>query len=327
MHRSRAQLLLGLGLVVLILAFASLTVGKATVPLSAWLAGDADPRWRIIMILRAPRTILGILVGASLGLCGAAMQGYTRNPLADPALLGVSTMAALGAVISLYFGYAQVRPFGLEGAAIAGSILGVVLMAVLAGQRTTALVFLLAGLVLNTFASAGVSLALSLSPNSWSSQEILNWLMGSLADHSMDDVALAAPLILAGGALLLSLGRSLDALSLGEDGARLLGVNLSSARLRLVAGLGLASGAAVAAVGSVGFVGLIAPHLMRRLAGPLPSALLIPSALAGAALVLAADILVRLTPAGVELRLGVATALLGAPFFLFLLLSLRRRLA
>lgn len=327
MSRREGLVLAGLGLALLCLCGASLVFGKASVPLSAWLAGDADPRWRIIVALRAPRTLLGLLVGGGLGLGGATMQGYTRNALADPGLLGVASTAALGAVLTLYFGLTQARPLVMEAAAVAGAGVGVLVMTLLAGQGSSATVFLLAGLVLNTLASAGVALALSLAPNPWSAQEIMNWLMGSLADHTLDDVALAAPLMLVGGALLASLARALDALSLGEAGARLLGVNLVSVRWRLILGLGLIGGAATAAVGAVGFVGLMAPHVLRRLVGPRPGALLWPSTLGGAVLVLAADLLVRLTPSAVELRLGVATALIGAPFFLVILLSMRRRLS
>jgi iron complex transport system permease protein len=181
--------------------------------------------------------------------------------------------------------------------------------------------------ILNTIASAGVALALSLSPNPWASSEITTWLMGSLADRSIVDVRTTAPFILVGGAILLATGRALDALTLGETGARALGVSLRRTQVMIALGVGLACGAAVAVTGVIGFVGLIVPHLVRWIAGGRPSRLLIPSALAGADLLLAADVLVRVTPGANEVHVGVAMAALGAPFFLALLISLRRRLA
>ena len=305
----------------------SLVSGKVWVPVSAWLHPAGDPRWAIIAQLRLPRTLLGLAVGAALGLCGAAMQGYTRNPLADPGVLGVSAMAALGAVLTLYLGLSASAPWVLAAAAVSAAGVGVVAMLLLAGTTGGVVTFILAGVILNTLASAGVALALSLAPNPWSAQEIINWLMGSLADRSFADLFLAAPLIALGGALLLSLGRTLDALTLGETGAKALGTDLGAARIRLVTGVGLAAGAAVAVTGMIGFVGLVVPHLLRPLVGHRPGALLIPSALGGAALVLAADILVRLTPSVSEVRLGVAMAALGGPFFLAMLIAMRRRLA
>ncbi|MDP3174631.1 MAG: iron ABC transporter permease, partial [Phenylobacterium sp.] len=179
---------------------------------------------------------------------------------------------------------------------------------------------------LNTVASAGVALALNLAPSPWAVNEIVNWLMGSLADRSFDELTMAAPLIAAGCALLLTTGRALDALTLGETGARSLGVDMGRMRWALALGVGLAAGASVAATGVVSFVGLVTPHLMRPLVGAQPGKLLVPSALAGAAIVLAADILVRLTPSAAEVKLGVAMAALGGPFFLGLLLAMRRRM-
>ncbi len=188
-------------------------------------------------------------------------------------------------------------------------------------------VFLLAGVVLNTIAGAGVALALSLAPTPWAVNGIIDWLMGSLADRSLEDVAFAGPFILAGLVLLALTGRALDALTLGESGAASLGIDLSRTRALLAAGTALAVGAGVAVAGVIGFAGLVTPHLLRPLVGARPSGLLWPSALGGAAIVLAGDLAVRLTPSAAEVRLGVAMACLGGPFFLFLLLSLRRRMA
>ncbi len=316
---------LALGL--LILGALSLVAGKVWVPWSAWTSAGADPRWAIVFELRLPRTLLGMLVGAALGLSGAVLQGYTRNPLADPGVLGVSAMAALGAVLTLYYGVTDATPWLLPVAAIVGAALGVAALLLLAGATSSLVTFILAGAVLNVIASAGVSLALSLAPNPWAVNEIVDWLMGSLADRSVEELRLAAPFIALGCALLLTTGRALDALTLGEVGALSLGMSMSATRWTLAAGVGLAAGASVAVSGVIGFVGLVTPHLLRPLVGSRPGALLWPSALGGALIVLAADILVRLTPAAGEVKLGVAMAALGGPFFLGLLFMLRRRIA
>jgi iron complex transport system permease protein len=323
----RIALYAGLLLLLAVLAALSLIAGRVWVPLSAWHLASADPRWAIIADLRVPRTILGILIGAALGLSGAALQGYTRNPLADPGVLGVSAMAALGAVLTLYYGATLASIWVLPGAAMLGALIGVALLLLLSGSRSSLVTFVLAGAILNIVASAGISLALSLAPSPWAVGEIVDWLMGSLQDRSVDEVRLAAPFILAGAALLLTTGRALDALTLGEAGARSLGISLRRTRWTLALGVGLATGAAVAVSGVIGFVGLVVPHVLRPLVGARPGALLAPSALGGAVLVLAADILVRVTPAAGEVKLGVAMAALGGPFFLALLLTLRRRIA
>ena len=308
------------------LSCASLIAGKVWVPWSAWFAVNDDPLWVIILELRIPRTILGVAVGFALGVSGAALQGYTRNPLADPGVLGVSALAALGAVMTLFFGVTISSPWLLPLGAMTGAIGGVAVLLLLAGATSSVLTFILAGAILNTVASAGVALALSLSPNPWALNEIVNWLMGSLVDRSNSDVFISIPLIALGCGLLMMTARALDALTLGDMGARSLGVNLAATRLLLALGVGLATGASVAATGVIGFVGLVTPHLMRPLVGARPGALLIPSGLAGTVLVLAADIIVRLMPSVVEIKLGVAMAVLGGPFFLGLLLVLRRRM-
>lgn len=305
----------------------SLIAGEVWVPLTAWLAPDADPRWAIVFELRLPRTLLGMAVGAALGLSGAALQGYTRNPLADPGVLGVSSMAALGAVLTLYYGVTAMAPWALPAAAISGALIGVGLLMALSGSASSVVTFVLAGAILNILSSAGVSLALSLAPNPWAVSEIVDWLMGSLADRSFQDLTLALPFIALGCGLLLTAGRALDALTLGETGARSLGVSLSGVRWTVAIGVALAAGASVAVTGVIGFVGLVTPHLLRPFVGARPGALLVPSVLAGAVIVLAADILVRLAPGANEIKLGVAMSVLGAPFFLGLLLRLRTRIA
>ena len=327
MKPPRSTLPLNLGLLALVIVLAGLSVIAGRIWTPPGHFGADDPRWLIITQLRIPRTLLAIIVGAALGLSGATLQGYTRNPLADPGVLGVSSMAALGAVLTLFLGLAVASPWVMPAFAMGGAAVGVILLVAVAAPAGEAVSFLLAGVILNTIATSGVALALTLSPNPWASSEITTWLMGSLADRSIVDVRVAAPFILVGGAVLLTTGPALDALTLGEVGARVLGVSLRRLQLLIAIGVGLSCGAAVAVTGVIGFIGLIVPHLIRPLVGGQPSRLLIPSALGGAALLLAADILVRVIPGANEVHVGVAMAALGAPFFLALLISFRRRLA
>ena len=322
----RQTTILALIVLTVLLSMVSMAAGRVWTPFSAW-TDHSDPRWAIIFELRLPRTILAIGVGAALGMAGAAMQGYTRNPLADPGALGVSSMAALGAVLTLYLGAGAAEPWVIATAAMIGALIAVMLLLALSGQASSIVTFILAGVILQTMAGAGVALALSLAPNPWAVNEIINWLMGSLADRSLGEVQMALPLIAAGCVMLMFIGRGLDALTLGETGARSLGVNMTATRWILAIGVALTAGASVAVTGVIGFVGLIVPHLLRPLVGARPGGLLIPSAIGGAVLVLAADIAVRLTPAAGEVKLGVAMAVLGGPFFFALLLSLRRRIA
>jgi iron complex transport system permease protein len=328
----RTALLLNgmLALLALACAAVSLAVGPAPLSLAEVARGlfaDMPSNAAVIVQeIRLPRTLLGALVGASLGLSGAALQGLLRNPLAEPGLIGASGCAALAAVSAFYFGFTAVSPAVLPLAGMAGALLAVVLLHALAGRESSVLTLILAGVALSSFAGALTALAINLAASAYAALEITFWLMGSLADRTMTHVLLAAPPMALGWALLLSCARPLDALSLGEDTARTLGISLSAARLRLIFGVALSVGAAVSVSGAIGFVGLVVPHLLRPMLGHRPGPLLLPSALGGAALVLAADVMVRLVPAGVELRLGVLTALLGAPFFLALVLRTRRRL-
>jgi iron complex transport system permease protein len=316
-----ARLNAALACLVAVLFAASLAVGKAVVPFSAWWSGD--PRWAILAELRLPRAGLAALLGASLGLSGAAMQGWLRNPLADPGVLGVSSAAALGAVAAIVFGAAD--QWGIFAAAMACACGGLALLAALTWRAETPAAFVLAGTVLASLAAALTAFLISIAPNPYVVAEAIDWLMGALTDRGIDDLAHAAPFMLAGGALLLLTGRSLDALTLGTDAARSLGISPVRLQALVIAGAGLCVGAGVAVSGVIGFVGLVVPHLLRPLAGARPSALLIPSALGGAALVLGADTLCRLAPGAGEVRLGVAMALIGAPFFLALLLGERGR--
>ena len=320
MNRLNLMLLAG----IVVAAMTSVFAGRVWVPISAWASND--PRWLIIIELRLPRIVLAASVGAALGLSGAAMQGYLRNPLADPGVFGVSAAAALGAVISLFFGFAA--PFWLLPAfALAGAAGAMAILAVIVGRSGSVIVFTLAGVILSTIAGSLTALAISLSPSPFVTSQIVTWLMGALTDRSWADVWLALPLLGAGMAVLGLTGRALDALTLGEDAARTMGVDPVRLQWLVVAGVGLCVGGSVATAGVIGFVGLIVPHLVRPFAGHRPSAVLLPSTLAGALLVLAADSVVRIVPTASELRLGIAMSMLGAPFFLWLLFRMRRGLA
>ena len=278
----------------------------------------------VIMDLRLPRGLLALLVGGALGLAGAAMQGYLRNPLADPGLFGISSSAALGAVVAIGFG-ASGWPLPLMS--FAGAAGGMALLALIAGRTDSLLVFTLAGVMLSSLTGALTALVISLAPNPFATSEIMNWLIGALTDRSWPEVALVAGPVLVGATLLVATRGALDALTLGEAAARSLGVDFGRLRLLMLLGVGLVTGAAVATTGVIGFVGLVVPHLLRPLVGGRPSALLLPSALGGGLLLLVADSIVRLLPLAAELRLGVVMALIGAPFFLALLMAMRRRIA
>jgi len=317
---------LNLSLIAALLAAAcfSVAAGKVWVPWDAWTA--ADPRSIIIVELRLPRTVLALAVGASLGLSGAVMQGYLRNPLADPGLFGVSSGAALGAVLSLYFGIAA-QLWLLPGFALAGAALTTALLAAIAGRSGSLILFTLAGMILTSIAGSLTSLAISLAPTPFVSSQIVTWLIGALTDRSWDDVAVALPLMAVGAVMLATTARSLDVLTLGEQAARSMGVAPGRLQAAVIVGLAFTVGASVASAGVIGFVGLMVPHLVRPLAGNRPSAILLPSALGGAVLLTVADTLVRIAPTVSELRLGIAMSMLGGPFFLWLLIRMRRRLA
>jgi len=321
-------LLTGLAGLVVVLFGGSLAVGRATLPIGQALHDVLHGRTTlaslVLLELRLPRTLLGTMVGASLALAGATMQGLLRNPLAEPGIVGVSGCAVFGAVVTFYSGLSVTVPLALPLGGMAGALLAVGLLYLLAGRSASTLTLILAGVAINSFAGALTSLTLNLAPNPFAVTEIIFWLMGSLADRGMQHVTLVLPLMLCGWGLLLASGPGLDGLTLGEDTAQSLGVHLGRLQVQLVLGTALAVGSAVAVTGTIGFVGLVVPHLLRPLVGYKPSRLLLTSALGGAALTLAADITVRLFTVGPELKLGVVTALLGAPFFLALAYRLRR---
>ena len=300
----------------------SLLVGPAHLgmaeSLRGFMAGGSEATAIILRDIRLPRALLGLVTGASLGLSGAVLQGLLRNPLADPGLIGVSASASLGAVIAFYSGLAALSPLVMPLGALLGGALAVVILLAVAGRGSSTLTLILAGVALSSLAGALISLALNLSRNPFAAYEISFWLLGSLKDRSMNHVYMVLPLMAAGWTLMALSARALDALSLGEEAAQGMGVNLRRLRLLVIAGVALATGAATAVTGMIGFIGLVVPHLVRPFTSGLPSAVLLPSALGGAALLTAADVFTRLLVTNVELNVGVVTALIGAPFFFWL---------
>jgi len=308
--------------------FASICIGPASLTIHqivlALAGGGDDPRLiLIIQDIRLPRALLGAIVGASLGLSGAVLQGLLRNPLAEPGLTSTSASAGLGAVVALYFGWSAAFPLALPLTAMGAAAIGTLLLLLIAGRNAGTLTLILTGVALSSLAVALTSLAMNLSPNPYALSEMVMWLLGSLHDRSFDDVTLALPFAAAGWLIMAGTGRGLDALSLGEEAAASLGIRVGRLRLWAVLGTALAVGASVAVAGSVGFVGLVVPHLLRPLVRHQPSRLLLPSALGGALLVTLADMAVRLIPASSELMLGVLTSLVGIPFFLGLILKMQ----
>ncbi len=310
-------------LVLLVLAFcASLLAGRVWLPPSALLSPHDSLAGLIIQDIRLPRTVLALIVGAVLGLSGAVLQGFTRNPLAEPGLLGVSSGAALGAIIAIYFGLAALSPITGPVMGMVGALAACALTFALGRGGTVALV--LAGAAVSSLTAAGIALALNFAPNPYAAYEIMSWLLGSLADKSWTQVWLVLPFAVVGAALLAMTGRSLDALSLGEAQAQSLGVNLTRLAALVVAGTALSVGAITSVTGAIGFIGLVAPHLVRPFVGYAPRQVLLPATLAGALLLLCADIAARLVHTNPELRLGVFTSLLGTPFFFWLVVRIRK---
>jgi iron complex transport system permease protein len=327
-RRQHDLILIGtLAILVAALFGGSLAIGPvflSPVDVAGGLFGRGSEAAQIIVReIRLPRAILSVLIGGTLGLSGAALQGLLRNPLAAPSLFGAPSAAAFGAVTVISLGIVDALSFALPIAAIAGALVSVGLLILVAGPRASLLVLILAGLAISSLAGAGTSLALNLAPNPFAALEIAFWLLGSLEDRSMRHVLIALPFMVVGVVLLLWDRRAFRALTLGEEAAASLGFDLTWIRLRVVAGVAAAVGAGVAVAGSIGFVGLVAPHLMRPFVGYDPGRLLVPATLSGAALLTASDIVVRLIPSQEEIKVGVLTALIGAPFFIFLIM--RRR--
>jgi iron complex transport system permease protein len=329
MGRRDVRLELGLVALIAALAILSLMVGPAGLSPQAVLSGlwSGDGAAGIIVReIRLPRTALALLIGATLGLAGAALQGLLRNPLAEPALFGAPQAAAAASSFVIGFGFSNAISLAVPLAGIVGALVSIGGLVAIAGRRATLTVTLLAGLAFASFAGAITALILNLAPNPYVALEIAFWLLGSLEDRSTDHLVIGAPFFVASWVLLAANARAYRALTLGEDAAASLGVDLNRLRLIVVIGVALGVGAAVAVAGSIGFVGLVAPHLVRRAVGSDPARVLLPGALAGAALLTAADIAVRAIPAADELRVGVVTALIGVPFFLAMIFSERRML-
>jgi iron complex transport system permease protein len=329
--RRRAGVMAGLVAVVIVLLLISLGVGPVRLSpptvVNALFGVGTDVAQVIVREIRLPRTILGFAIGGMLGLSGAALQGLLRNPLASPSLFGAPQSAAFGAVLVIALGLADVRSWALPVAAIIAAFASVFALLAIAGRNAGLLILILAGLALSSLAGAATALVMNLSSNPFVVLEIAFWLLGSLDDRSFRHVVLALPFIVAGAIILLGQRNAFRALSLGEETAQSLGVDVGRLRLMVISGVALGVGGAVAVAGTIGFIGLIAPHLVRPLIGHDPTRLLIPSALTGSALLLAADIAVRLIPSSSDVKVGVLTSIIGVPFFLYLIMRERRALS
>ncbi|WP_093180193.1 iron ABC transporter permease [Pseudovibrio sp. Tun.PSC04-5.I4] len=331
MNRHPDRLLISvLTLVCFSLFFTSLLIGSANLSIAqlmqAAVSVDETPISIVFWEIRVPRAILGLIAGATLGLSGAVLQGLLRNPLAEPGLIGVSSSASLGAVIAIYTGLTITMPFALPAFALIGAGIAALLLPMLAGGRGQTLTLILAGVAISSIATSLTSLALNLSPNPFAAMEIVFWMLGSLNDRSMQHLYIITPFILVGWTLLLVTGRGLNALSLGEETAHTMGVSLPRLRFCAIAGTAASVGAVTAVTGTIGFIGLIVPHLLRKFVDGEPARLLVPSAIAGACLLTAADIAVKLFGPQSNLKLGVLTAIVGAPFFLWLIIKQRKAL-
>lgn len=289
-------------------------------------AGNPSIESLILFEVRLPRTVLAALTGAALGLSGAVLQGMLRNPLAEPGLLGVANGAAFGGVIALYFGLSAQYLLFLPVMGVLGAGIATLTIFLLAGNNTTATTIILAGVAINSVFSSLIAMTMNYAPNPHAVTEIATWLLGSVANKSLNELYFAGSITVIGMILMMSRAAFLDALTIGEDTAASLGFNIAKERMILGLGVALAVGASVAVVGAVGFVGLIIPNLLRPLVKHSPSALLWVSALAGASLLLFADILVQGVSPTQELKIGAITALLGGPFLFYLVLNNRREL-
>lgn len=328
--RRRIGVIAALSALVVLLVLVSLGIGPVRLsPLAvveALFGGGSEVPQVIVREIRLPRTLLALAIGAILGLSGASLQGLLRNPLASPSLFGAPQSAAFGAVLVIALGLADVRSYALPVAAIIAAFGSVFVLLAIAGRNAGLLILILSGLAISSFAGAATALVMNLSSNPFVVLEIAFWLLGSLEDRSFQHVMLALPFIVAGAIMLFSQRHAFRALSLGEETAQSLGVDVARLRLFVISGVALGVGGAVAVTGTIGFIGLVAPHLMRPLIGHDPGRLLVPSALAGSALLLAADIAVRIIPSTSDIKVGVLTSIIGVPFFLYLIMRERRAL-
>jgi len=328
MNLSQTKLCGVLSVVAVLLFITSVAVGRESLPIMTavgdLLSGKDSVYAVIFNQIRLPRALIALFAGATLGLCGAAMQGLLRNPLASPGLIGSASGAAFFAVLVLYLGSLAVSPYLLPIAGMIGALLATVLVYALAGRDASVTTLILAGVAINALATAGMSLLLNLAPSPFAVRELVLWTLGDITDRSMRDFWLMLPTTLIGWLMLSGVGGQLDALTLGERTAQSMGVNPVRLRWRVFIAVSLAVGATVASVGMIGFIGLVVPHLLRPFVAHEPGRLLFASAIGGACMLLAADIGVRLIPTELPLRVGVLTALVGAPFFLYLIVRSRK---
>lgn len=301
-----------------VIIVASCLIGPAPLPIAEALGAlfDDSRAGIIVREIRLPRALAAFLAGFALGASGAAMQGLLRNPLADPSVLGVSSMAALGAVIALFFNLAAATPLATPISAVIFAIAAMALLYVFGAGRLSPARLILVGVGLSAFSGALTALVMNLSPNPFVLSELVNWLFGAVTNRSFDDLALAAPVIAAGLILALVSASGLTALTLGEEAAASIGADLAGTRAAAIAGAALMTGGSVALAGAIGFVGIVAPHLARPLVGGDPGRAILPAALIGGTILAAADLALRLLPFDQELKLGVAAALIGAPAFI-----------
>lgn len=317
----------GLAIASLFAVFVACLLGSTPLPpdrvLAAFFGGAETGDRLVVWSIRLPRALAAFLVGAALGLSGAALQGLLRNPLAEPGVLGVSATASLAATFSLYYGLVSISPWMLPLAAISGALAATALLALAAIRTRSVVTLILIGVGLSSFSGALMSLLMNLAPNPFSLSDMINWMLGSVANRSFEEIGFALPFLASGAFILLATGRGLSALTLGEEAASGIGLNLHNQRIFTVVGAGLATGASVALAGAIGFVGIVAPHLIRPFVGHDPARSLIPSALLAGLILVVADIGVRIIPSSNELKLGVVAALLGAPVFVWIAMQRR----
>lgn len=311
------RLILTLTVLIVLAAACGVALGESTFDAAQWRQALSDPGSGpadVLWLVRAPRVATALMVGAALGLAGAVMQGLLRNPLADPGVLGVSATAALGAALAIVMG-AAVWPGAVETAALIGSGLAGALLILFSARVRSPEALILFGVALSSFAGAATALIFNLSPSPIATAEVMSWLLGSVQNRSWIDVAWVTPAVILSGVLAALASPGLKMLTLGEETAQTSGLPMARLRLLALLAAALATGAAVAVAGIIGFVGLAAPHLVRTLVRGDPARLLAPSALAGGLMLIVADLMARMTPTDQELKLGVFTALVGAPLF------------
>lgn len=324
---ARVWLIPGLALASVATIFVACLLGSTPLGVDRVLAalfGGADAGDRLVVwSIRLPRALAAFLVGGALGLSGAALQGLLRNPLAEPGVLGVSASASLAATFSLYYGLAVMSPWILPISAILGALAATALLTVAAIRTRSVVTLILIGVGLSSFSGALMSLLMNMAPNPFSLSDMISWMLGSVANRSFHEITFVLPFLFVGSAILLATGRGLSALTLGEEAASGVGLNLRNQRILTVLGAGLATGASVALAGAIGFVGIVAPHIIRPFVGHDPARSLVPSALLAGLFLVIADIGVRIIPTDSELKLGVVAALIGAPFFVWIAMQRR----